>query len=541
MKLKVLSLIGVLTLSISVVFSQCSLSSNYSGEILPNQGCGVYTVFSNYSPGTYFRTPVLMGGSYTVSTCGATTDTQLTGFPATSTTSFFYNDDNGPECTGTAASAQFVPTFTDYARVQVSEYSCQPGGSASITVYVRQNNNLSIGLPAEVCAGDSILLTPSPAPVTSAQPGSGDLGTLSGTGVSGSWFVAPMVTDTQTVNISYSFGYCTTVETVTIYAPPAGNITTPSQALCDTSIQLLASDSMGVGMWVSSDTNIVFSPSAMDSNAVAWNFSPMDTVELQWVVTNGACQDISTITIQSGNLPMASVSGTTDLLCNGDCNGTLFAGSGPWNYSWSNGATGDTITGVCGGTHILTVTDTLTGCIDTVSYTINMPDPITATSVVTDEISGGDGAIDMTVTGGTPGYIFDWNNDGTGDNDDNEDISGLNAGTYSVTIFDTNGCTGTYTVSVGSQVSIDELYEKLSVSIYPNPNDGIFTLEFGQEMTNVNVAVVDAAGRLIFNFVEVQVANGHKENVNISEEPNGLYFLKLNTENGSAVLRIIKK
>ena len=114
-------------MSQSAAFSQCDRSGFYYGEILPDQGFGVFTSVSSYSPGEYFRIPVLNGASYTISTCGAGIDAQITGYEANNTASgthFFYNDDNGPECSGTAASVDFVPTFTDYARVQVSEYNC---------------------------------------------------------------------------------------------------------------------------------------------------------------------------------------------------------------------------------------------------------------------------------------------------------------------------------------------------------------------------------------------------------------------------------
>jgi hypothetical protein len=52
---------------------------------------------------------------------------------------------------------------------------------------------------------------------------------------------------------------------------------------------------------------------------------------------------------------------------------------------------------------------------------------------------GADGAIDITVTGGTLPYIFAWTGP-SGFTANTEDIAGLASGSYSLTITDGNGC-----------------------------------------------------------------------------------------------------
>ncbi|MBP6640070.1 MAG: hypothetical protein KA293_07220, partial [Bacteroidia bacterium] len=44
----------------------CTRSATYYGEVVPNAGCGNFVAVVNYSPGTHFRIPVLLGGCYTV-------------------------------------------------------------------------------------------------------------------------------------------------------------------------------------------------------------------------------------------------------------------------------------------------------------------------------------------------------------------------------------------------------------------------------------------------------------------------------------------
>jgi hypothetical protein len=91
----------------------------------------------------------------------------------------------------------------------------------------------------------------------------------------------------------------------------------------------------------------------------------------------------------------------------------------------------------------------LDSCLNTVSF--DASEVITAEVVsVTDVTCNGDmdGAIDVSSTGGSGVYTFDWDNDGTGDDDDAEDLSGLSGGTYELVVTDENGCMGSVSVDV---------------------------------------------------------------------------------------------
>ena len=62
---------------------------------------------------------------------------------------------------------------------------------------------------------------------------------------------------------------------------------------------------------------------------------------------------------------------------------------------------------------------------------------------------GSSGAVDLTATGGSGSYTYLWSTGAT-----SEDISSLSAGSYSVTVTDTWGCTATTTVTIGESAAI---------------------------------------------------------------------------------------
>ena len=133
---------------------------------------------------------------------------------------------------------------------------------------------------------------------------------------------------------------------------------------------------------------------------------------------------------------------TQDVSCNGFSDGsidlTVTCGVSPFTYAWSNGATSEDLTGIPAGTYNVTVTGAF-GNESEETITINQP---TALNLTIDNVYNvtcngeADGAIDLSVSGGTPGYTYNWSNGAT-----TQDLSGLSGGTYDVTVTDANGCT----------------------------------------------------------------------------------------------------
>ncbi|MCI5056632.1 MAG: PKD domain-containing protein [Flavobacteriales bacterium] len=131
--------------------------------------------------------------------------------------------------------------------------------------------------------------------------------------------------------------------------------------------------------------------------------------------------------------------------CHGDSNAyvsALASGSVPgYTYLWNDSTTNLQNGPIPAGTYLVTVTDT-NGCTNSASVVISQPTPLTTASILGIDATcfdSTDAQSTVSVSGGTPGYTYLW--DSLANFQTTSTATGLGAGTYSVTVTDSNGCT----------------------------------------------------------------------------------------------------
>lgn len=136
----------------------------------------------------------------------------------------------------------------------------------------------------------------------------------------------------------------------------------------------------------------------------------------------------------------------------GSCDGSAFADvlysdgtPGLFNFKWESGETFNNVNAsialqLCAGWQSITITDGNCGIIDSVFIPANQQISVSAINITNTSCNGGsDGSITVDVTGGSPGYSYQWSNGGS----ITSTLNGLPKGDYLVTVTDNNGCTGT--------------------------------------------------------------------------------------------------
>src|SRR5690606_17902940 len=178
---------------------------------------------------------------------------------------------------------------------------------------------------------------------------------------------------------------------------------------------------------------------------------------------------------------------------NGSITVTVSGGAEPYTYAWSTGATTKDLTDIGPGNYTVTVTDA-NGCTAIRSLNVKENNTLKLSWIVTQTscLDDASGAVDLLVEGGTAPYTYEWSSGQT-----TEDISGLIAGVYIVTVRDAAGCEAKGVASVTrktfvvndkvTQPACDGSYGG-SIELFPANTGETYTYEWSTGATTSSVS-----------------------------------------------------
>lgn len=204
--------------------------------------------------------------------------------------------------------------------------------------------------------------------------------------------------------------------------------------------------------------------------------APAGTYRLT-VTDNLNCSYLYTATISEPlklNLNLASLD---DASCYGyndaEIDITVNGGIPPYTFVWSDTSYLEDLNNVAAGTYSVTATD-YNGCIIDSVFSVSQPDSISINGTGTPANCGGGigGTIDLTISGGTPGYSYFWSNGST-----TEDLNNVAGGSYTVLVLDANACSSrdSFFIDEPDVLEIVDVFTKSSGC--GNATDGIIEVD----------------------------------------------------------------
>ena len=249
--------------------------------------------------------------------------------------------------------------------------------------------------------------------------------------------------------------------------------------------------------------------------------------------------------------PTVNITGTNSF-CKG-LNTTLTSnvkeGTPPYSYIWNEGDTTktgnntNTLIVSKGGNYKVFVIDSKSCVVQSTVYSVTQNEypVITLIKNNTTDITQ-----NTTTTLSIPtvaGQSIQWNKDGVSiAGATNNSLIITQPGNYTVSV-STNGCTTISEIVVINLITSNEpnTLENIGLKVFPNPNDGSFTVEFNStDLKPTELTISDVLGRSIFRKT-IKIVGKYSQQINISEQPAGQYFISVQKEDGVKTVKMTKK
>jgi hypothetical protein len=374
--------------------------------------------------------------------------------------------------------------------------------SASTGISVNPTPTLSVTASGiMICIGETTTLT-----VNGASSYSWNSG-----GITNSISVNPISTTNYTVIGTDAITGCSNsaVQTISVNALPVISISASNSIICIGESALLTANGADTYSWSSNSTNNPISVSPLTNTS----YTVIGTETLS------GCTNTSVQNVLVNPLPVVTASASEVEVCSGTT--VTLSGSGATNYVWTNGVINNTpFTPTLTNTYTVTGTDA-NGCNNTATQIISVNPLPTVTAVSSHSILCYPQVATITLTGANSYTLDQVMITGS-----NFTVSPATTTQYVVIGVNDKGCVNTSTISqkVSECTSIEEPIRLSSnVNVYPNPNEGSFTVGIKTFSEKTLVEIYNSLGQLI----ESKNIYSHETSIDISTHTKGVYTLRV--------------
>ncbi|MBR0305031.1 MAG: T9SS type A sorting domain-containing protein [Bacteroidales bacterium] len=280
---------------------------------------------------------------------------------------------------------------------------------------------------------------------------------------------------------------CSATANVTVTVNPLPTVTiTGNSTICQGSSTSLTATGANTYSWSTGDNTASVSINAFGIYTVTGTSAE-------------GCSNTANVTVLVSQLPVITITGETDI-CAGES--TTLTANGGDTYLWSNGSTDNTLTVNLAGIYQV-IGYNAAGCSNMADATVSVWQP--ATSEFTVEC---------------PEPCYEWNGE-----------SYCQSGDYTETLQTVHGCDSVVTLHLTITVGIENHDYAASMTVYPNPTNGIVNVQFTDHNSPITqIHVYDVYGKLVgVNVVgtnddsPLQLATAQ---IDLSRYANGVYFIK---------------
>ncbi|MBA3663779.1 MAG: T9SS type A sorting domain-containing protein [Bacteroidetes bacterium] len=418
---------------------------------------------------------------------------------ATNATVTSLMDDSGNSYNGTVINAALTGTISNWMG------STAFGDGAAAPAFISPTVAVTGG--TVICSGNSVVLTAN-GNVTSYNWVSGP-----GTFIN---VVSPSVTSTYSVTGTNSVGCISNMAMHTVSVNATPTVSANSGTICAGNAFTITPS--GASTFTIQGGSAVVSPTAAASYTVKGT-SAAGCVSANTATSNITVNTTPTVTANSGTI----------------CSGNAFTIT-PGGASTFTIQGGSAVVSPTAAASYTVMGTSAAGCVSantaTSNLTVNGLPTVSAATSSSLICSSPQQTATLTASGAT---TYTWSNSTNGAV---IAVSPSVTASYTVTGTDANGCVNSamVTQSVSNCTGIHNFgASDQGVKLYPNPNNGVFTLEIAN-VNSATVMITDVSGRIVLS----ETVSNESTQMNIQSLQNGIYFINVNNNNSKQVIKFIK-